>query len=287
MRDSWSRSVAGACSVAAAGVRDRGGRWRRVPRRRQRSRWTWRCGSGSCSGQRCTRCSTSVPPGVRDDRPGLDNCLRALRKGDVLVVWKLDRLGRNLAHLPGQHRAGPVRPQCRPAGARRPGCADRRPGRPAERLRGGGDARAHGARGFAGLHHGRPAVAEVGLRKDGGDAETGAGMDVGGGARLHGCGHRAVAGPAGVVHQAEGFSERGMSLSDGTRRRRARWGLSARVAPSWERTGAGRGRGAVGQPDGLRHGLAPSVWVRRPGRRGGGATGCRWAPASWGRRAAG
>ena len=37
--------------------------------------------------------------GLRDDRPGLDNCLRALRKGDVLVVWKLDRLGRNLAHL--------------------------------------------------------------------------------------------------------------------------------------------------------------------------------------------
>ncbi len=34
--------------------------------------------------------------GVRDDRPGLDSCLRALRKGDVLVVWKL---GRNLAHL--------------------------------------------------------------------------------------------------------------------------------------------------------------------------------------------
>ena len=37
--------------------------------------------------------------GVRDDRPGLDSCLRALRKGDVLVVWKLDRLGRNVAHL--------------------------------------------------------------------------------------------------------------------------------------------------------------------------------------------
>ena len=37
--------------------------------------------------------------GVRDDRPGLDSCLRALRKGNVLVVWKLDRLGCNLAHL--------------------------------------------------------------------------------------------------------------------------------------------------------------------------------------------
>ena len=33
--------------------------------------------------------------GLRDDRPGLDSCLRALREGDVLVVWKLDRLGRN------------------------------------------------------------------------------------------------------------------------------------------------------------------------------------------------
>ena len=37
--------------------------------------------------------------GVRDDRQGLDSCVRALRTGDVLVVWKLDRLGRNLVHL--------------------------------------------------------------------------------------------------------------------------------------------------------------------------------------------
>jgi DNA invertase Pin-like site-specific DNA recombinase len=37
--------------------------------------------------------------GRRDDRPGLASCLKALREGDTLVVWKLDRLGRNLHHL--------------------------------------------------------------------------------------------------------------------------------------------------------------------------------------------
>ena len=37
--------------------------------------------------------------GKRDDRPGLMACLKALREGDTLVVWKLDRLGRDLKHL--------------------------------------------------------------------------------------------------------------------------------------------------------------------------------------------
>jgi DNA invertase Pin-like site-specific DNA recombinase len=37
--------------------------------------------------------------GARDDRPGLKACLADLRPGDLLVVWKLDRLGRSLSHL--------------------------------------------------------------------------------------------------------------------------------------------------------------------------------------------
>lgn len=37
--------------------------------------------------------------GSRDERPGLKTCLEYLRTGDVLVVWKLDRLGRSLRHL--------------------------------------------------------------------------------------------------------------------------------------------------------------------------------------------
>ena len=37
--------------------------------------------------------------GRRDNRPGLAACLKALRSGDTLLVWKLDRLGRDLRHL--------------------------------------------------------------------------------------------------------------------------------------------------------------------------------------------
>lgn len=37
--------------------------------------------------------------GARDDRPGLKACMADLRDGDVLIVWKLDRLGRSLSHL--------------------------------------------------------------------------------------------------------------------------------------------------------------------------------------------
>ena len=37
--------------------------------------------------------------GRLDKRPGLDACLKALRRDDTLVIWKLDRLGRDLRHL--------------------------------------------------------------------------------------------------------------------------------------------------------------------------------------------
>ncbi len=37
--------------------------------------------------------------GAKDDRPHLAACLKALRSGDTLLVWKLDRLGRDLRHL--------------------------------------------------------------------------------------------------------------------------------------------------------------------------------------------
>ncbi len=37
--------------------------------------------------------------GKKEERPGFEACLKALRPGDTLVVWKLDRLGRDLRHL--------------------------------------------------------------------------------------------------------------------------------------------------------------------------------------------
>ena len=95
-----------------------------------------------------------------------------------------------------------------------------------------------GARGYtlAGRLSLRPSV-EVGLRHDGGDAETGAGMDVGGGLVVSDTSTglavdlrvRML-----VVHQAEGFRERGMALSLSYNPTPSTpLGFTARVAPSW------------------------------------------------------
>ena len=78
---------------------------------------------------------------------------------------------------------------------------------------------------------------EVGLRHDGGDAENGAGMDIGGGLVLA----DATTGFAVdvrvrmlVVHQDEGFRERGMALSLSYNPTPSTpLGFMARVAPSW------------------------------------------------------
>lgn len=37
--------------------------------------------------------------GARDDRPGLAELMAYVREGDTVVVWKLDRLGRNTLHI--------------------------------------------------------------------------------------------------------------------------------------------------------------------------------------------
>ena len=37
--------------------------------------------------------------GARDDRPGLAELMAYVREGDMVVVWKLDRLGRNTLHI--------------------------------------------------------------------------------------------------------------------------------------------------------------------------------------------
>src|SRR5208337_1640369 len=57
--------------------------------------------------------------GKRDSRPGLEACLKALRKGDTLVAWKLDRPWPRPAPL-GQSRPRTDRPRCRPEDPGRP-----------------------------------------------------------------------------------------------------------------------------------------------------------------------
>jgi DNA invertase Pin-like site-specific DNA recombinase len=47
----------------------------------------------------CAKIFEDRASGTRTDRPGLRQALDYAREGDVLIVWKLDRLGRSLPHL--------------------------------------------------------------------------------------------------------------------------------------------------------------------------------------------
>ena len=47
----------------------------------------------------CERIFEDEASGSRADRPGLVEAIDFARKGDLLMVWKLDRLGRSLPHL--------------------------------------------------------------------------------------------------------------------------------------------------------------------------------------------
>lgn len=47
----------------------------------------------------CERVFEDTISGVTAERPGLTAALEYLRDGDVLIVWRLDRLGRSLPHL--------------------------------------------------------------------------------------------------------------------------------------------------------------------------------------------
>ena len=49
----------------------------------------------------CERIYTETASGVRDDRPELARMMDTFRTGDVLTVWRLDRLGRSTQHLIG------------------------------------------------------------------------------------------------------------------------------------------------------------------------------------------
>lgn len=47
----------------------------------------------------CEKIYTDKVSGVKEERPGLKQALEYLRKGDAIVVWKLDRAGRSLKNL--------------------------------------------------------------------------------------------------------------------------------------------------------------------------------------------
>lgn len=51
------------------------------------------------SAKGCEKIFTDVASGAKTQRPGLKGAIEFCRKGDTLIVWKLDRMGRSMSHL--------------------------------------------------------------------------------------------------------------------------------------------------------------------------------------------
>lgn len=47
----------------------------------------------------CEKIFTDYISGIKSNRPGLENAMNFVREGDTLVVWRLDRLGRDMKDL--------------------------------------------------------------------------------------------------------------------------------------------------------------------------------------------
>ena len=47
----------------------------------------------------CEQIFTDKCTGIRSSRPGFDEMLKILRRGDEVIVWKMDRIGRSVKHL--------------------------------------------------------------------------------------------------------------------------------------------------------------------------------------------
>ncbi len=47
----------------------------------------------------CEKIFTDVASGAKTERPGLKQAIEFCRTNDILVVWKLDRMGRSISHL--------------------------------------------------------------------------------------------------------------------------------------------------------------------------------------------
>ncbi len=61
------------------------------------------------SAENCLKTYTDTATGTKADRPQWNACLADLRPGDTLVIWKIARLGRNLAETSSS--------RCRPRSA--------------------------------------------------------------------------------------------------------------------------------------------------------------------------